>query len=267
MLESERWARELLAELRAARFTPRAWLRFLAQSFERSVERRRERGREHRQTLALAGVGLVVWTTVGLAGPVQLAVIGAAWWVITMLMLDWHLGMLERPDGRALGRLGAPNVLSLARIGVVPALPVLGPDALALALVLAGVTNALDGWLARSRDEVTRLGFWLDGVADALFLGTAAIVLPLPGWAAALVLVRFALPALALVVSYFWLLEPPPAKLVRARIPGIALWAGLALATLNLPAASALVAAGAIGGVAASAASAVDGFRQARTAS
>ena len=264
MTEGERWARELLAELRAARFRPQAWHRFLARSFERAGARRRERRREHRQTVALAGLGLVVWTAVGLAGTMQPALIGSAWWLLTMLMLDWHLGMLERPDGRVLGRLGTSNVLSLVRIGVVPALPVLGHEGVAAALVVAGTTNALDGWLARRRDEVTRLGFWLDGVADALVLGTAAVVLPLPGWAAALVLARFVLPAAALILSYFWLLTPPTGERVRARIPGIAVWGGLVLFALELPFAAEVAALGALGGLLASG---LQALRQARTTS
>lgn len=261
MIESERWARELLGELRAGRFTPRAWHRFFRRSFERARERRRERRREHRQALGLGALGLAVWIGVGLAGEPTLAVAGCLWWISIVLMLDWHLGMLERPDGRPLGSIGAPNVFSLVRLGAVPVLPVLGPNALAAAVAGLGATNVLDGWLSRRRDEVTRLGFWLDGVADTLVLSTAAIVLASDGriaaWAAALVLLRFVAPAIGLAVSYFWRLEGPPEHLVRGRILGVVLWLGLVVAALGEDVATPLVAVGALGGLAASFASAV----------
>lgn len=260
MTEGERWARVLLAELRAARFAPRAWQRFLARSLERADEGRRERSREHRQALALGVLGLGVWSAVGLTGAPRLAAAGAAWWALTILMVDWHLGMLERRDGTPLGTVGAANALSLARIGAVPALPALPPKLLAAALAAAAATNALDGLLARRREQVSRLGFWLDGVADALVLSVAAVLAAelggLPAWAAALVVARFALPGAAIAASYFLALEPPPASLVRARIAGGALWIGLILAVLGGPLAAELTALGAVGGLVASGATA-----------
>lgn len=260
MTEGERWARELLAELHAARFAPRAWQRFFARSFERADERRRERDREHRQALVLGTLGLVAWAAVALAGEPALGAAGAAWWALTILMLDWHLGMLERRDGTPLGTIGAPNLLSLARVGAVPALPALAPVVLAAALAAAAATNVLDGLLARRRDQVSRLGFWLDGIADALVLSAAAVLAAahgnLPAWAAALVVVRFALPAAAIVGSYVFVHEPPPGRLVRGRVAGVALWTGLVIALLDAPAGAELTALGAVGGLIASAATA-----------
>lgn len=260
MTEGERWARDLLAELRAARFAPRAWQRFLARSLERADERRRERSGEHRQALALGALGLAAWSAVALLGEPWLAAAGAAWWALTILMLDWHLGMLERRDGTPLGTIGTANLLSLARIGAVPVLPALSPRLLAAALVVAAAADLLDGLLARRRDQVSRLGFWLDGVADTLVLSTVAVLAAangdLPAWAASLVVARFALPVAAMTVSYFLALEPPPASLRRARIAGVALWIGLLVALLGGPLGAELTALGAVGGLAASAATA-----------
>jgi len=258
--EGERWARELLAELHAAHFAPRAWQRFLARSIERADERRRERDREHQQAVVLGALGLAAWAALALAGEPALAAAGAVWWALTILMLDWHLGMLVRRDGTPLGTIGVPNLLSLARIGAVPALPALAPGLLAAALAAAAATNALDGLVARQRDQVSRLGFWLDAVADALVLSAAAVLAAghgkLPAWAAALVVARFALPAAAIVGSYFLTLEPPSARLVRGRVAGIALWAGLVIALLDAPLGAELTALGAVGGLAAAAATA-----------
>ena len=260
MSEGENWARQLLADLRAAGFGLHAWRRFVARSLERADERRRERAREHRQTLVLGALGLAAWAALALAGELTLAAAGAAWWALTILMLDWHLGMLERRDGTPIGTIGLPNLLSLARVGAVPALPALAPALLAAALASAAATNALDGLLARRRDQVSRLGFWLDGVADALVLSTVAVVAAadgkLPVWAAVLVVARFALPAAAIVGSYFLMLQPPSARPVRGRVVGIALWAGLVIALLDAPLGAELTALGAVGGLAASAATA-----------
>jgi phosphatidylglycerophosphate synthase len=258
--EGERWARDLLAELRAARFAPRAWQRFLARSLERADERRRERAREHRQALALGALGLGAWSAVAIAGQPWLAAAGAAWWALTILMLDWHLGMLERRDGTPLGTIGSANLLSLARIGAVPVLPALAPRLLAAALVASAAADVLDGLLARRRDQVSRLGFWLDGVADTLVLSTVAVLAAangdLPAWTASLVVARFAVPAAAMTAYYFLALEPPPASPARARIAGSALWIGLMVALLGGPLGAELTALGAVGGLAASVATA-----------
>lgn len=72
--------------------------------------------------------------------------------------------------------LQPPNLLSLARVALVPVIGFYlwrdGPtDTLyaALLVILAGVTDALDGWLARRMHIVTSLGVALDPIADKLF--------------------------------------------------------------------------------------------------
>lgn len=77
-----------------------------------------------------------------------------------------------------------PNVLSVLRLLGVPVFLwlVLGPknDELALTvLVLSGVTDYLDGWLARRLDQASRLGEILDPVADRLYILSVVIGL---GW-------------------------------------------------------------------------------------
>lgn len=246
MTDGERWTREQLTELRASRFTPRAWRRFLAASFARSAEARREQHRAHRQAVAVATAGFVPWAAAAALGALPLAAVGAAWWTLVVLMLDWHLGMLDGLD-----HLGPANLLGLARAGAVPAVLLLPSAAAAAVFLAAGATDGIDGALARRRGETTRLGFWLDGTTDTLLLSAAAVAALrsdlLPWWASAAVLVRYALPWPLAAASYFLRAEPPR-RGVSCRIPGLAVFAGLAVAMLGGPGTS-LAVAGAVAGV------------------
>jgi phosphatidylglycerophosphate synthase len=261
--EGEVWARELLADLRADRFRPRAWLAFLRSSFARASETRRERRREHGTVVLLAVAGAGAWVAAGVASLGAPAAAGAAWWLAICLMLDWHLGMLERPDARSLERLGPGNVLSLLRAGLAPALLLVSPAGAAWLLLAAGAGDAIDGPLARRRDEVTRLGRWLDGAGDGVIVGAAALAAPLHALVVALVLVRFGLLWLAVAVAYVVRGRAPGRNGASGRYPGLLLFAGLVLALRGLGIGSWLVVAGALGGLATFAAS---GLRQRRAA-
>jgi cardiolipin synthase len=76
------------------------------------------------------------------------------------------------------------NQLTLLRMLLVPAFAILvlyGYLGWALAVfVTAGVTDALDGLIARRAGQKTSLGAWLDPMADKLLLVTTFIVLTLP---------------------------------------------------------------------------------------
>jgi len=76
------------------------------------------------------------------------------------------------------------NQLTLLRVMLIPAfvlLTVYGYLGAALAVfVMAGVTDALDGLIARLTSHPTSFGAWLDPMADKLLLVTTFIVLTLP---------------------------------------------------------------------------------------
>jgi cardiolipin synthase len=76
------------------------------------------------------------------------------------------------------------NQLTILRIMLVPAfvlLTVYGYLGAALLVFLtAGVTDALDGLIARWTSQRTSLGAWLDPMADKLLLVTTFVVLTLP---------------------------------------------------------------------------------------
>ncbi len=227
MTDGERWARERLLELRRSRYGLRGWQRFLAASFERAGETRALRCREHLQVLLVSAAGLIPWIAAAASGAFLLAAVGAVWWLLVMLMLDWHLGMLDDLD-----RLGPANVLSLARAGAVPAVALLAEPAAAFVFLAAGITDGTDGPLARRRGEQSRLGLWLDGGTDTLLFGTAAVTAArtgsLPWWAAALVLARSAMPWPLVAHSYLIRAERPRLR-PSARLPGLVVFAGLAL--------------------------------------
>jgi cardiolipin synthase len=81
--------------------------------------------------------------------------------------------------------LTAANQLTLLRMLLIPAFVILvlyGHLGWALIVfVTAGVTDALDGLIARRTGQKTSLGAWLDPMADKLLLVTTFIVLTLPG--------------------------------------------------------------------------------------
>lgn len=83
-----------------------------------------------------------------------------------------------------MGNLTLANQLTILRIMLIPAfvlLLVYGYLGQALLVFgVAGITDALDGLIARRTGQRTSLGAWLDPMADKLLLVTAFIVLTLP---------------------------------------------------------------------------------------
>ena len=77
------------------------------------------------------------------------------------------------------------NQMTLLRMFLIPAFVILivyGHLGWALAVfVLAGITDALDGLIARWSGQKTSLGAWLDPMADKLLLVTTFIILTMPG--------------------------------------------------------------------------------------
>jgi cardiolipin synthase len=91
-----------------------------------------------------------------------------------------------------------PNQLTLLRLGFLPLFIILifyrrYGWALAI-LVAAGLTDSLDGLLARTLNQKTSLGAYLDPIADKLLLSSSFVVLALEGqirwWLTILVLGR-----------------------------------------------------------------------------
>jgi len=94
--------------------------------------------------------------------------------------------------------LTVPNQLTFLRLAFLPFFIIAikyGRYGLALGILVAGgLTDALDGLLARSLNQKTALGAYLDPIADKLLLSSSYLVLALKGeigwWLAILVLGR-----------------------------------------------------------------------------
>lgn len=99
-------------------------------------------------------------------------------------------------------RIGSlANMLGIARILATPiiiALILIGSPGLGIIAVvlffLAGMTDFLDGWVARARGEVSPLGVFMDLTADKVLVGGVLIAMVeidlLPTWIVATILVR-----------------------------------------------------------------------------
>ncbi|HKV98189.1 MAG TPA: CDP-alcohol phosphatidyltransferase family protein [Vicinamibacterales bacterium] len=81
--------------------------------------------------------------------------------------------------------LTAANQLTLLRLVLVPIFVLCmlysWPGWALTAFAIAGLTDALDGLIARRTGQLTTLGAWLDPMADKLLLVTTFVMLTLPG--------------------------------------------------------------------------------------
>lgn len=107
--------------------------------------------------------------------------------------------MSDRTDRRTSTVWTLPNLVSGARLLGVPLFLwlVLGPEADVWALVVlmvSGMTDWLDGWLARRLGQTSRLGEILDPVADRLYILAVVVGLAfrdiIPWWVAVILPLR-----------------------------------------------------------------------------
>ncbi|HEY0783551.1 MAG TPA: CDP-alcohol phosphatidyltransferase family protein [Thermoanaerobaculia bacterium] len=108
-----------------------------------------------------------------------------------------------------------PNLLSLLRMALVPPFIIYildgEPKRALLIFVVAGVSDALDGFIARFFDQQSRLGTYLDPIADKLLMTSAYVALsipglnhgaPIPAWVTVLVIARDVLLVVCSLVFY-----------------------------------------------------------------
>jgi cardiolipin synthase len=120
--------------------------------------------------------------------------------------------------------MGLANWLTVLRILLVPVFVTLlvyrRPGLAILVFATAAMTDLLDGWVARRRGMQSRLGAFLDPLADKLLLTASFVMLTwlkvLPFWITAVVLTRDAVLALGTVLIH----------MIGARVYPRPTWAG-----------------------------------------
>ncbi len=106
--------------------------------------------------------------------------------------------------------MNIPNTLTIIRILSIPVFVIcLLYDRLVIALFIfigAGITDGLDGLIARVFRQRTTIGTYLDPIADKLLLTTAFIVLAIlgsiPSWLTVIVIARDVIIALGILVLF-----------------------------------------------------------------
>jgi cardiolipin synthase len=94
--------------------------------------------------------------------------------------------------------MNLPNTLTLIRVLLIPIFVILiinkHPGWALITFALAGITDGMDGVLARVTHQRTELGAYLDPIADKLLLSSAFITLAitemLPSWLTVIVITR-----------------------------------------------------------------------------
>lgn len=140
-------------------------------------------------------------------------------------------------------RLNIPNFITLGRIVLVPLVVwAIASSQLMVAFVLfavAGLSDAIDGFLAKRFNMTTELGALLDPIADKALLVSIYVALgitgAIPRWIVILVVSRDFMIVGAMIVS--WILDNPmPVKpLMASKLNTVAQvgFAGLVLASLG----------------------------------
>lgn len=135
-----------------------------------------------------------------------------------------------------------PNALTFARLCSIPAILLLIHGqrfgAAFILFVLAGITDALDGWVARRFDMKSEVGAYLDALADKSLIAASLITLEVVGlvplWLLVLVLFRDAMIVGAVAIA--WLMDNPiPIDPLRVSKANTALQIGLVATTLAVP--------------------------------
>ena len=141
------------------------------------------------------GWSLAVWVTI----PAALAWAGFLWWVF-----DIHLPLVRQGDEEPLSAFGLPNALTTLRMLFVPPMilflsrpQAFGDKALAILVGLwaIGLTDLLDGQIARRFHWTTVFGKDVDPVADIVVTSSTTLALAwagiFPWWLAGLVAFRY----------------------------------------------------------------------------
>lgn len=219
---------DLLTTLREEKFSPLGWWHFFRRSWEMSWNTAQSHPTLRRSwthitvfigTLVIA-ILLISFSLEGPATTIRL--LPGFLFCVVWLQGDlfWHLGLNRlAKTGELLPTVGVANTLTWLR-GLAASFllgrligGVTTPSWLALLVFLAGiVTDILDGQVARYTRTQSKLGQIADGEADFYLYSATAIILiqngVLPLWLGLIMLLRFLVPLLAALASYFIFTHP-----------------------------------------------------------
>ncbi len=219
---------DLLTTLQKDRFSPLAWRRFIQRSWNMSCETANVNpSLKHSwvritMLMSVLMVGMCAAVYVFEGGNVALRLLPGFVFCVAWQQSDlfWHLGLNRQAQtGKLLQKVGAANILTglrgLAASFLLSRLisGLTTPVWLALLVFLVGVvTDILDGLVARYTKMQSKLGQIADGEADfCLYLTLSSILVQndiLPLWLGAMLVLRFFVPLLAALISYFLFTHP-----------------------------------------------------------
>ncbi len=226
--EENRFVVDLLITLQKNRFGLAAWWSLLVRSWNRSCETAKNTPSLTHSWLRLTILMIVLMSCTSIAvaifeGPFALLhLVPGFVFCIVWQQCDsfWHLGLNRHVQtGKLLPTIGIANILTGLR-GLSAAFllgRLLGglvtPPALALTIFLFGVvTDILDGQIARRTRTQSRLGQIIDGETDfCLYLALSIILMQdsiLPIWLGLVLILRFFVPFMAALGSYFLFAHP-----------------------------------------------------------
>ncbi len=213
----------LLHDLKAGKYSRRAWGAFWRNSWVRSLQIIQEHDRLRWSWIRFGGAGavgiLVVTSLVFQFAPPTEALLflitSLLWWALLMTDLGLHLGLIVNlQSGEMEESLGWANRLTELRgFGAVwvawgahwTTRAIYAPVLIVVAA--AALTDLLDGWIARRWRASTRWGRLYDPFMDGIFFSTAAVALAivglLPQWLAVLVTFRYAFPVVGAIAFLF----------------------------------------------------------------
>ena len=218
----------LLTTLQRDHFSGTAWWHFLVRSWHMSRETARNNPVLKRSwfhvTILMSCLFLLICSIVGVfEGPlVLLRLLPGFLFCVAWQQSDsfWHLGLNRQVQtGKLVPTLGLANILTGLR-GLAASF-LLGrligglttPIWLVFAVFLFGVlTDILDGQVARRTKTQSRLGQIIDGEVDfCLYLAMSIILVQdavLPLWLGLVLVLRFCIPIVGAIVSYFLFAHP-----------------------------------------------------------
>ncbi|GAC1618728.1 MAG: hypothetical protein NVS4B11_09190 [Ktedonobacteraceae bacterium] len=219
---------DLLTTLQKERFRPTAWWHFLVRSWNMSYETANSNPSLKRSwlytTLGIGALTLSICIVIGFfEGPVVLLRLLPGFIVCVLWQqsdLFWHLGLNRHVQtGKPLPTVGLANTLTWLRgLGASFLLGrliggLITPVWLASLVFLFGViTDILDGQVARGTKTQSKLGQIADGEADfCLYLALSIVLVQdtiLPLWLGVILVLRFFIPLIAALTSYFLFAHP-----------------------------------------------------------